>query len=131
MTWQDLMQAVYVPLMFFSVWSTWVLWERVLLPAWRDSMLDRYVLGVGGTFISTALAVESLVYGMTRWAPSLTWLRDVYPITVIPKIMYVFGMILILGCEVPESKRRERIRFLLPVGLLLLAVGSVLAVLEG
>ena len=127
---KNLMQAVFIPLMFFSVWSAWVLWVRVLIPAWKDHLFNRYVLGIGGTLISSAVAAECLLYGAVRWSPSLAWLGNVYPLTVAPKFLYVVGMVLILSCEVPEPDRRKRIRLLLLTGALLLLVGFGLAVLE-
>lgn len=131
MTWQNFMQAVFIPLMFFAVWSAWVLWDRVLIPAWKERSVDRYLMGIGGTLISTSVAIECLLYGLVRWSPPLVWLGNVYALAVWPKFLYILGMILILSCEAPEPDRRKRIRFLLMTGFALLVVGMVLAALEG
>lgn len=129
-SWQNVMQGVYIPLVVLSAWSALLLWRRVAIPAWRDGLMARYVMGIGGTFISTGVALECLLYGTGRWFPATIWTWNIYPVTVFPKILYIFGMVLILACATREPDRPARVRKLLWVALGLTAAGFFLAGLD-
>ena len=128
MTWENALQAIYIPLMSFSLWSTYALWTRVGWPALRDGHVMRYVLGFGGCFVSTALAGECLLFGVGRWFPQATrWLWDVYPLVGVLKLIFLIGMILTLGCLVAVERRPQMLTRLVLLAAALWGISMAIA----
>jgi len=124
----DLMRGVFLPLGLFSIIAAVSLWRLVAWPAIKDGTVWRYSIGMGGALVAFALALESVTYGLVRWMPHhLDWLGLVYAWVIVPKIIYIVGLLMIESAHVEEDKRLRRLLKLSLVAMVLWAVGTVSA----
>jgi hypothetical protein len=125
---QDLMRGIFLPLGLFSVLAAWSLWRLVAWPAVKDGTVWRYSIGMGGALIAFALALESVTYGLVRWLPTqFYWIGAIYAWVLLPKIIYIAGILMIESAHVPEDKRVHRLLRLSLVAIALWAAGTVAA----
>jgi hypothetical protein len=126
---QDALRGGFWPLALFSVISATTLWRRVAWPAIQDGKVWRYSIGVGSACVSLALALECLTYGLVRWLPAQWgWLGQTYEWVMVPKLIYLGGILMIETANAPEDKRRDRMVWLSLAAMVLWAAGVGTAV---
>lgn len=127
-TFTALMLGIFIPLGVFSVWSAVTLWRVVALPAIRSGGVWRYAVGVGGALVSTALAMECVTYGLIRWDPqNFGWLNTTYEWVLLPKVIYLMGILTIQTASAKEERRERLLMRLLVVAAAMWVAGSAFA----
>ena len=107
-----LLQSAYPTMLIFIGAGLWVLVTKVALPAIRAGLIGKYMIGVGGTFVTAALAHEVVLYGPGRWNPEWAWIGNIFALALLAKAGLICGHLMILASIVEPNRRVERLGWL-------------------
>ena len=106
---ENIVLGLYAPIVFFSAYAVWMLFTRLLLPAFKDHRLNlgKYAIAISAFLSLLAHAMENSWYGLARWNDQWAIMNGIWPVIGLWKVVILassFFAVVALQHEAPTKQ---------------------------